>query len=125
MTEEWRPTHHPNYDVSSWGRVMSRAQRKPKILKWQFPSHGYPTVSLGKGKQFLVHRLVAAAFLGPCPSGQEVCHRDDNPRNPALSNLEYGTRKDNIAGSVARGRFANSHAHVPRVNGKFVAELRP
>ncbi len=119
--EEWRPTHHPNYDVSNLGRVRSRAPRggdmkrggnqNPQILRLLRPgiaSHGYPTVAIGHGNTCSVHVLVATAFLGPCPPGQEVRHKDDNRQNPRADNLEYGTRTQNILDSVQRGRWHRS-----------------
>lgn len=103
--EEWCPTHHPNYDVSNLGRVRSRARGKLRILRPGIASNGYPTVSFGRqlGSQ-CVHVLVAHAFLGGCPSGCEVMHKDDNRANPVASNLEYGTRADNVTAMMSRNR---------------------
>lgn len=114
--EEWRPTHHPDYDVSNLGRVRSwvavggdyrqlalrRRRSTPKLLKPGLMGAGYPTVAFGRGGTQLVHRLVAAAFLGPCPPGQECRHKDDNRANPRWDNLEYGTRQDNVNDMMRR-----------------------
>ncbi len=43
----------------------------------------------GKRKQKYVHRLVAEAFIGPCPPGYSVDHIDNNPTNNCVSNLRY------------------------------------
>lgn len=109
--EEWRPTHHPLYDVSNYGRVRSWAglgkhagqrRRTPKILKGSCNAKGYPSVGFAPyGTRFPIHRnidvhtLVAAAFLGPRPSGMETCHKDDNAANNHISNLEYATHSKN------------------------------
>lgn len=58
-----------------------------------------------------VHRLVAAAFLGPCPAGQEVMHKDDNPGNARLDNLSYGTHLENVRDAVAKGRIIDGEEH--------------
>jgi hypothetical protein len=56
-----------------------------------------------------VHHLVLEAFVGPCPPGQEARHVNDNDRaNNALSNLAWGTHRENCAdrdrhGATARG----------------------
>jgi hypothetical protein len=50
-----------------------------------------------------VHRLVAAAFLGPCPVTHEVNHKDRNRSNPRLENLEYLTRSENLKHAMANG----------------------
>jgi hypothetical protein len=43
----------------------------------------------------LVHRGVLLAFEGPCPPGYVCRHLDDNPANNDLSNLKWGTKKEN------------------------------
>lgn len=50
-----------------------------------------------------VHRAVALAFLGEPPPGQEVRHKDGDPGNAELSNLEYGTRSENMRDAVRHG----------------------
>jgi hypothetical protein len=51
----------------------------------------------------MVHQLVAEAFIGACPEEMEVCHRDGNRANNALSNLRYDTRKNNHADKRLHG----------------------
>jgi hypothetical protein len=109
MIEGWRVCIcHAGYEVSSSGRVRNRV--RGNILKSTLGSHGYPMVSLGRKIKRTVHSLVAEAFLGPCPPGQEVRHRDDERWNAALSNLEYGTRAQNVADMLSRGRQGNRTA---------------
>lgn len=40
-------------------------------------------------KKYLIHRLVALMFLGECPPGKEVSHKDGNGRHNHKDNLEY------------------------------------
>ena len=49
----------------------------------------------GRSRTFAVHVLVARAFLGPCPDGQEVCHGPAGRRDNRLVNLSYGTPSKN------------------------------
>ncbi len=42
-----------------------------------------------------MHRVVAFAFLGPCPDGWVVNHLDRDKLNNALSNLEYVSPREN------------------------------
>jgi hypothetical protein len=113
MEEQWRPVvgYENEYEVSDQGRVRSLTRifyqparsgalypyrKKGRLLKPGLTSVGYPSVALCR-KTHLVHRLVAAAFIGPCPAGWEVRHKDGSRTNNAVHNLEYGTRKDNVA----------------------------
>ena len=69
---------------------------------------GYPIVSLvtdsGTNRMRRVNRLILEAFVGPCPVGQECCHYDGNQGNNWLSNLRWGTRKDNCADRRRHGK---------------------
>lgn len=61
-------------------------------------SHGYPSVTLWmqhSARIMKVGAIVCRTFVGPRPAGYYVCHRDGNPENSALSNLYYGTPKQN------------------------------
>lgn len=116
MGERWIPIpgYEGRYEVSDLGNVRSlarisvRSNGRPlpvreRILK---PTAHYRSGHLRvflEGKCIEVHRLVAAAFLGPRPDGLEVCHWDDNPRNNHVSNLRYGTFSDNMRDRVRNG----------------------
>ena len=50
----------------------------------------------GKGHTMQVHRIVMAAFVGPCPEGKEVNHIDGDRGNNRLDNLEYVTHSENV-----------------------------
>jgi len=42
-----------------------------------------------------VHRLVLAAFVGPCPDGCETLHSANGVTDNSVANLSYGTRSQN------------------------------
>lgn len=111
-TEVWRdiPGCEGSYSVSSWGRIKSLARIriakgvafsvKEKILKSSLRNcDGYLGVNLRRygvvNRPQLIHRLVAEAFLGPCPDGMECAHLDGNRQNPRLENLAWKTHKAN------------------------------
>jgi Mor family transcriptional regulator len=50
----------------------------------------------GVSKQYLVHQMVAIAFLGPYPEVRNMInHKDGNKRNSHIENLEYVTHSEN------------------------------
>ncbi len=105
--ETWRPVVScEGYEVSDLGRVRTR---RGKVMKSCPDNDGYPTVKPcvnGRYMSYRVHRLVAEAFLGERPEGEEVRHLDGNPANNALPNLCYGTRSENNLDSVRHGTHA-------------------
>jgi hypothetical protein len=121
MKEEWRPVpgYEGLYDVSNHGRVVSHdrvveygptrsARRRGRELRQAIVANGYLAVSLSKNrhkKMFRVHRLVAAAFIGP--SDVDVLHADDDKLNNRLDNLRYGTDAENARDRVRNGRDHN------------------
>lgn len=43
-----------------------------------------------------VHKLVASKYLGVCPAGCEISHKDGNKWNNHRDNLEYITHSENL-----------------------------
>lgn len=123
--ETWKaiPGYEGKYEVSDQGRVRSlryvnatvdKPRETPLILKGARHSHGYPMVGLykdAKQRQDVVHRLVLEAFVGPCPEGHECAHLDGDPSNPALENLAWVTRQENMDHMLQHGtrRFGSKH----------------
>lgn len=122
MEEIWKdiPNYEGWYQVSNLGRVRSldryvngnkitceKQKMKGKILKPVRDKLGYLRVSLKqntKTKTFLVHRLVAIAFI-PNPNNLPyVNHIDENTSNPVFTNLEWCTEQYNVCygNSVAK-----------------------
>ena len=117
MSDNWVAVTE-GYEVSSTGyvrsvpRVIKRSDGRTRVirggvLKPSLDSNGYPYVNVG-GKRVRVHRLVAQAFLGECPDGQVVCHRDGDPANNSVNNLYYGTYRENMLDIVRHGRNRNA-----------------
>lgn len=90
------------YEVSTDGRVRRKAyELKPYALR-----EGHLYVTLNGGRRVLVHRLVAEAFMANPEKKRCVNHKNGQPGDNNLSNLEWATHGEN-----------NLHAY--RQNGKI------
>ena len=93
LEETWKPTRVARYRVSDRGRVARFvAENKLKICRQTRRPNGMLICSFivqRKIHQIYVHRLIAEAFLGPCPPGMVVWHKDGNKANNDITNLEY------------------------------------
>jgi hypothetical protein len=104
MIEEWKPTASGIYQVSNLGQIRRSDNGKLKTLSRS--ENGYLIFghfSNGQRLNILVHRAVAQAFLGKCPDGMEVNHKDGNKLNNRLGNLEYVTRSENLKHATRLG----------------------
>ena len=84
------------YAITSCGKVYS--YRSKKFLKPR-NYRGYLGVVLfknGNSKVFLIHRLVAAAYLPNQNNLPQVNHKDENKHNNALNNLEWCSSEYNM-----------------------------
>lgn len=107
MQEIWKDilNYEGLYQVSNLGRVKSFLKGKETILKQWYDSSGYAQVKLfkkQKGKIFLVHRLVASAFIKNENKLDTVNHKDKNRKNNIVSNLEWLSNGDNTRYSQAK-----------------------
>lgn len=111
--EHWKPIkdYEGIYEVSDLGKVRSSLNKttqstlhgkrvwKQRILKQKTDSKGYKRVTLWKNKAskgFLVHRLVAISFIENKDKKKYVNHKDGNPSNNYVSNLEWCTSSENL-----------------------------
>jgi hypothetical protein len=87
---------YPDYLVFEDGRIFSK-----KSNKFLVPSSNqrYQSVELhdnGKHERLLVHRIVATAFIPNPENYPQVNHKDENPLNNHVDNLEWCTAKYNM-----------------------------
>lgn len=133
MIEQWRQVvGWPAYEVSDIGNVrrvggqrLPRNNRQRRLKKCKT---GYLEVALWSGQSrmgyYLVHRLVAAAFIGE-PKGRDVNHIDADRTNNRVANLEYVTKRQNVYHCMALGRHARgTRIHGSTLNEALVREIR-
>lgn len=109
--EEWKEVkgYEGLYEVSYQGNVRSVHRvlkyKNGALREWvsipikQRIRKRYMSVRLnnsGTSQHHSVHRLVMAAFIGDCPKGLQVNHKDGEKHNNCASNLEYVTNNENM-----------------------------
>lgn len=97
----------PGYFASTCGAIISHRGYEPRPLSLCKHSAGYRQVNLrtedGLFRTYLVHRLVLAAWVGPCPDGAVTNHINGNKADNRLDNLEYCSQSENMAHSYRTG----------------------
>ncbi|OJW27640.1 MAG: hypothetical protein BGO49_23110 [Planctomycetales bacterium 71-10] len=137
MEDEFRPVGgYPGYRVSRDGRVESCWTRRGRLCipteAWHplkpILRDGYPTVNLaraGKKTACKIHRLVLAAFVGPCPPGLVACHGDGERANNDLSNLRWDTPRANSEDSLRHGTMVRgSRCGASKLTEDDVVQIR-
>ena len=116
---KYKPVDIPGYDgqygVTMDGQVYSFKSKK--FMKFEIDKAGYFKIQLSKNnkiKHYLLHRLVANAFI-PNPNNYlEINHKDENKQNNHISNLEWCDRKYNVnygTGPKRRGEAIKGENH--------------
>ena len=95
---EWKKIENfSNYSVSSMGEI--RNDKTNKILKQSHNNKGYMYCYIkrddGVYKNCQVHRLVAKTFIPNINDKPCVNHKDYNPSNNNVENLEWVTHSEN------------------------------
>ncbi len=119
----------PGYRVGADGTVWSRWKRKRNQTgygctyvigkDWQLLNpyvnpkgyHIYGLYRDGKSHRFGGHQLVLLAFVGPRPRGLQGRHWDGKPGHNWLSNLLYGTGKQNSDDARRHGTLYSGERH--------------
>lgn len=110
MEEIWKDIDGCNgvYQISNMGNVKSLNYMNhgiEKILKPKKNNKGYLWVEIRKNGEignFLVHRLVAMAFIKNPNNYPVVNHKDENTLNNNIDNLEWCTKSYNVRYSLER-----------------------
>ena len=119
------PNYEGLYAATEDGHIWSYPKSKHPIigryLKEQLQvtthnrirPHNQLVVSLWKNRKremFLVHRLIAATFIQNLENKSDINHKDGNPLNNEISNLEWCSKKENMKHAIDTGLF-NQYTH--------------
>lgn len=131
MNEIWKDIkeYEGKYQVSNLGNV--RNCKTNKILKSYSDMFGYKRVTLHhyKSKHFSVHRLVAEAFIPNPDNLPQINHKDENPSNNRVDNLEwctpkynsnYGTRKEKLHNILIHRKDLSKLIDIYDLNNNFI-----
>jgi hypothetical protein len=127
------------YQVSNFGRIKSLSRdvfcgmgyyiKKEKILKQLLNNNGYLKVSLyieNVGKQFLVHRLVATAFVKNIFNSEKVIHIDYVKKNNNSNNLEWATSLESNCHQMSNKKSSSRFMGVAfrKDRNKWISTIR-
>lgn len=134
IVEEWRDIqgYEGYYQVSNFGRIKSlpRGNKTPRwrsqcAIRKQSIKNRYCHINLSKDGKIqwrAVHRLVALAFL-PNPNNlPQVNHKDENPSNNHVSNLEWCDAIYNMNYGTVRDRM--SHTKITKEYRTKVLQIK-
>ena len=112
MDEIWKDVrgYEGLYHISSLGNIKSfKRCKEGKLLKPKFDKDGYREVGIrdsnGTRTFKRVHRLVAEAFINNPDNYKFINHKDNNPSNNVVENLEWCSIEYNN-----KYRFTNGNA---------------
>jgi len=97
-------------NVKSLNRIIVRSdgkiiKMKECLLKYRFHHNGYASICI-KRRNYLVHRLVASAFIDKSDATKiDVNHIDCNKTNNTFINLEWVSKSENIQHAIKKNRF--------------------
>ena len=130
MDEEWRDVvgYEGLYKVSNLGNVYSYYVNRN--LKGGYTLDGYRYVALRKNnvrKNKFVHRLVGIAFIDNPDNLPLINHKDENPRNNCVDNLEWCDYEYNVTynnAHIKRGDNMGKCVYAYYRNGNLIAKYK-
>lgn len=106
-----------------WPRVRMAGS----CWEWTGPvnSKGYGVISRKVYGEALAHRYAFSLTVGDIPNGACVLHRCDNPRCVNPDHLFTGSKAENNADMMAKGRYARGESNgQSKLTNDLVAQIR-
>ena len=97
----------PQYEISNFGRVRRNTGSGYKSLAGSVDRDGYRCFTLyidGVPRSMKAHSLVLVTFKGPRPIGAVGRHLDGDSSNNRISNLAWGSHRQNWQDKREHGR---------------------
>lgn len=98
---DYRGMKFADFRISEYGHILRLWS--DTVQKWEVNTSHYPQLKLRGTHWRFIHLLVAETFIGPCPEGLQVNHKDNNKMNAHVSNFEFVTQGENKKHAVAIG----------------------
>lgn len=123
------------YKVTEDGRIYS--VKRNKFLKHRVitnknnrsKEHVQCAINLykdGKRKSYLIHRLVALAYIPNSENKPDINHKDGNPLNNNVDNLEWCTKSENMQHAIKNGLvdyYTEKQILIRSNNGKKMGRI--
>ncbi len=101
-----------------------RHQGVTRRLKPLLNNCGYYMVDLhknGKSEKLAIHRLMLLTFVGKCPEGHQARHLNGDKTNNSISNLAWGTVKENAEDRMQHGTHVT---HNKKVSAQDIVDFK-
>lgn len=131
MEEIWKPIEFldSKYEASSLGRIRHTKSKHIKaiIFDGHYCKFGYDYYIDGQEKKgwMRVHKAVASTFIPNPLNKPTVNHKDGDPKNNAVSNLEWATAQEQSEHAAAvLHRNCGENNYNSRFTNKDVLDMR-
>ena len=120
--------NHENYTITDDGKIYSYKQKTKRQLKTYYDKHGYENIKVsdrGEYHHWLIHRLVAEAFIDNPERYPEVDHINKDRKDNRVENLRWCDRKFNLEQSYeTMSPNRNYRVTLLKIGGKEIGYFK-
>lgn len=123
MKETWKPIPMTKGKYALSNKLRIKHVRLNRLVDIRDTKDGYRLATIwvskkGKFTQKTMQQIVADVFLGPCPKGKEVNHKNGIKDDYSSDNLEYVTHDRNMehAGENGLMKYGEKHFNAKLKN---------